>query len=167
MNPYLIALRAALPYLLAIAVGFGAGWSLNGLNVTAAKNDRDTVSNKFDAYRIEQHRLTIEAADAAFKQRQEAANAWAQNLEKILADKGAYERCVSAGKCGPARRVCVAVSRPVAGAEAAAVSAAGRPDEASADAIPSDAGLATDCAVTTGQLNALQTDIEAQPGYLK
>lgn len=161
-------LKSLLPYVIAAGIGFGAGWALQGLNVTAAKNDRDKVANKFDAYRTEQDRLTNEAAAAGLKQRQESADAWAKNLEAILADKGAYERCVAAGKCGPARRVCVAlpVSQPDAGVEAPAVPAAGRPDEAGTDPIPADAGLATDCAVTTGQLNALQADIERQAGYL-
>lgn len=168
--------KAALPYLLAVALGFAAGWALQGLNVTAAKNDRDTVQNRFDAYRIKQHRLTIEAADAAFKQRQEASDAWAKNLEAILADKGAYERCVAAGKCGPARRVCVAlpVSRPPADGQAPTVSPSPGADGPAAGPIPASAGAAeptgyegliADCQKAIGMGNALQADIAAQPGY--
>lgn len=173
-----LILKAALPYLLAALAGFGAGWALQGLNVTAAKNARDQATNDFAAYRTEQQRLTNEAAAAAIKQQTEAANAWAANLEKILADKGAYERCVAAGKCGPAQRVCVAlpVSRPPADGQAATVPATGRPDGSAAGSVPAPAsaaeptasgyeGLIADCQKAIGMGNALQADIAAQPGY--
>lgn len=172
-----LILKAALPYLLSALAGFGAGWALQDLNVTAAENDRNKVSNDFDRFRTEQQRLTNEAAAAAIQRQTEAANAWNENLKKILADKSAYERCVAAGRCGPAR-VCVAlpVSRPAADGQATAVQAAGQPHGPSERAIPAPAGppepaatgyegLIADCKHDIGQLNALQADIEAQPGY--
>jgi hypothetical protein len=181
MNHWVVAIRATWPYLLSAGIGFSAAWWLQGLNVTAAENDRDKITNQFTAYRVEQQRLTNEAITKADQQRQETADAWAKNLEQILKDKGAYERCVAAGRCGPVQRVCVAlpVSRPAAAGVAEPISPPRQPDGAGAGTIPAPAGTATsadesavagliaDCKQAIGMANGLQADIESQPGYRK
>lgn len=182
MNPVIVSfIKSALPYVLAIAIGFAAGWKLQGLNLTAAENARDKATNDFAAYRTEQQRLTNEANAKADQQRQETANAWAKKIEQVLADKEAYQRCVAAGRCGPAPRVCVALpgTRPSAGAEAAAISPRGGIDEpAGGGAVPPAAstaavsdepngigGLIEDCARTQLKLNTLRDDIRKQPSW--
>jgi hypothetical protein len=158
----LTLLRPFLPYIigavLAFSAGWGGAWHVQGLRLTAAEQ-------RHTQYVQEQTRIRQEAIDAANLQRDKANQAYelaSQQLADSIAAGDVYRRCVAAGKCG--------VRKP-ASCPAPTVPPAIRPDEASADTVPSprepatDETLAGECAVTTLMLNSLQRDIEAQRGY--
>lgn len=169
MNPILLALlKRLIPFAIAAAVGFGLAWSIQGLRITAAKQETITAEQAHKDY-VQQ--LTQEAQDAkdeADRQRDESQKAYAAasiQLEDALARGDALSRCIAAGKCRgmPKQPVC-------AGSSAASLSTPIGVDEASADAVfaaasVADEGVIADCARTTLQINQLQADIRTQPGY--
>lgn len=162
MNTLILgALRAAVPYLAAGAVGFGLAWQIQGLRV-------ESVEIEFDRYKIDQADAFIKAAEAADRQRKDSAHAYREKqaeLDKQIAAGDAYRRCVAAGKCGaltirvPVGATCASPGLPPgAGADAAGTDAVPAGDVAAPEVIG-------DCAVTTLRLNELQGAIEGQAGY--
>lgn len=161
--------------LVVAAIGAGIAWAFLSPRLDAAVSRGDMIQAKFGEYVQQQiaEKATYEA-EAADK-REKAANAWAENLEAIReqfkTEKGradAYRRCVDAGRCGPVPvRVCYPSPAPAGDRQADAVPAAGEADASGQDAIPFAAGVTAECSETTGQLNALQADIEAQPNYFE
>ena len=161
-------LKRLIPFAIAAAIGFGIAWSIQGLRITAAKQETVTAEQAHKDY-VQQ--LTQEAQDAkdeadrrADQARRDFAKASSQ-LEDALARGDALSRCIAAGKCRgmPKQPVC-------AGSSAAPVQAPTGVDGASADAVfaaasVADEGVIADCARTTLQINQLQADIKAQAGY--
>lgn len=162
MNALIVgALRAAVPYLAAGAVGFGLAWQIQGLRV-------ESVEIAFERYKIDQADAFIKAAEAADRQPKDSAHAYREKqaeLDKQIAAGDAYRRCVAAGKCDafivrvPVGTACASDSLP-AGAGT---------DAAGANAVPPGGAPAPevidDCAVTTLRLNELQAAVEGQAGY--
>lgn len=144
-------LRMFAPYLIAAGVGVSAAWYIQGVRLDAAHNE-------FEEYKNEQQRLINEATAKADKQREESANEYRKNIEKLKADGKAFERCVAAGKCG-------GVSGMPNGS-GVKLSPSGGIDATGTNTIPSPRGIAPqvieECAQTTLQLNSLQADIEKQ-----
>ena len=156
MNPiFFILLRSALPYAIAMIVGFGLAFGIQGLRLTHAEQE-------FAQYKLDQQQLVQRQIDQANAQRKAASDDFLQTkaaLEKKITVGDAYRRCVAAGRCG--------IVRSAPACPGATVSPAPGIDAAGADAVPAPAGDAAinDCAVTTLMLNKLPADIEAQPGY--
>lgn len=160
MLPYSL-LRAAAPYAIAAAVGFGAAWWLQGVRLDAERNATAKVQTDFDNWKVEQQRLKNEADAKAEQRRKETQDEWIAKYEQLRRDGEAYRRCVAAGKCG-GLRVVPACPR---GADSG-VPAPERTDAPGADAVPpageSAPPVIEDCAMTTLMLNQLQADIEKQ-----
>jgi hypothetical protein len=148
---------------LAFAVGFFAAWYIQGVRLDAAHN-------KFTEYKLEQERIVRDHNYHAAKRLQETSDGWAAAVEMLQRDRKAYERCVAAGKCGA-----FIVRVPVLSSDREADDLPPAPgaDGTGADAVPAAGGVAAppavldECALTTLQLNALQSDIERQKGYGK
>ena len=161
-------IKSALPYTIAAAVGFGAAWWVQGLNVTAAKNDRDRIANQYGNYKVEQQRLKNEAEAKAEQRRKETEDEWARKYEQLEKDGNAFRRCVAAGKCGGLRVVPACPGGPglrlpaAGGADGGGGSAVPPPGEPAAQDEPE---VIRDCAKVQLRLNELQADIERQPGY--
>ena len=161
MNPLFLRL---IPVAISAAAGFAIAWWIQGLRVTGA--EQEFVDYKQDQVTLEQKRK-----DDADKQRVEAATQYAiarQELADAVAAGDVYRRCVEAGRCGVPRNppsLCESSTSRSGGG----LSAPNKPDGSSANAVSlaGDATAINDCAVTTLQLNHLQADIEAQPGYIK
>ena len=162
MNPLaLTILKRLIPFAIAAALGFSAAWYIQGLRITAAKQD-------FTTYVQQIRQEAQDAKDEADRQREQAQRDYAaasKQLEDALARGDALSRCIAAGKCRgmPKQPVC-------AGSSAAPVQAPTGVDGASADAVFAAAsvaneGVIADCARTTLQINQLQADIKAQAGY--
>jgi hypothetical protein len=155
-------LRPFLPYIIVClagaAIGGASAWKIQGLRITAAKQE-------FTDYKQEQTRLIQEAEDAADRKRdtdERLYNALAKDLKDEIAKGEVFHRCVAAGKCGRLPNV--------PAGSGCAISAARRADDRQPDAVPpagDDAApeVIGDCAATTLQLNQLQAGIESQPGY--
>ena len=162
MNPLaLTILKRLIPFAIAAALGFSAAWYIQGLRITAAKQD-------FTTYVQQIRQEAQDAKDEADRQREQAQRDYAtasQQLEDALARGDALSRCIAAGKCRgmPKQPVC-------AGSSAAPVQAPTGVDDASADAVfaaasVADEGVIADCARTTLQINQLQQSIRLQAGY--
>lgn len=159
-----------IPWVLAAVLGIGAAVQTGRLS---------SAKNEFREYKIEQQEIVQRQIDAANKQRKEASDAYRkvqEQLEVSIEAGDVLKRCIAAGKCGvqhsaprspgksvpAAKRANATRSNPVpAGREATAQVS----DVFIGDGITPQ--VVTDCARTTLQLNALQTDIEKQPGYNK
>lgn len=159
MNPLLLRL---IPLAVSAAAGFAIAWGIQGLRLTSAEQE-------FVDYKQEQVRLAQKRKDDADKQRNEAADRYSK-VSKQLAESieagDVFKRCVAAGRCGLPRNPS-GVCEPTTRRAGAGLSTPDSAHGSRADAVPpagSDAAI-NDCAVTTLQLNSLQTDIEAQPGY--
>lgn len=156
---WLPLLRLIAPYAIIFAIGFGAAWQVQGLRVTAAKQD-------LTDYKQAQVQALIEAEKEAERRRKETADDYQAKLDAIGKDHETYKRCVAAGKCG-ARVVRVPV---MPGSSGLRVPAPGGSDEARPEPVPAagevaaEDGVLKDCARTTLQLNQLQEDIEKQWG---
>ena len=159
MNPLLLRI---IPLAVSAAAGFAIAWGIQGLRLTSAEQE-------FVDYKQEQVRLAQKRKDDADKQRNEAATRYADasaELGKQIDEGEVIKRCIASGRCSVARNpsgLCESTSRRAG----AGLSAPNSTHGSSANAVPptgSDAAI-NDCAVTTLQLNSLQTDIEAQPGY--
>lgn len=155
------------PYLLVAAtaafVGFSGAWYIQGLRLTAAKNDTTEVQNAFLAYHNEQERLALEKEQEQLRRQASTDKDWKEKLNDLKNDHDVYRRCVAGGRCGGLRPV-----PAQAAGDGVRLSPAGRSDEAGTDAISAAGGAAPvvlDCAETTLQLNVLQADVEAQRGY--
>ena len=161
MNPLLLRL---IPFAVSALAGFAIAWWIQGLRVTGAEQE-------FVDYKQDQVTLEPKRKDDADKQREESARRYADTraaLEKEIEAGDVFRRCVLAGRCGVSRnppRVCESSTSRSGGG----LSAPNKPDGSSANAVSlaGDATAINDCAVTTLQLNHLQADIEAQPGYIK
>lgn len=157
MNPLLLRL---IPLAVSAAAGFAIAWWIQGLRLTSAEHE-------FVEYKQEQVRLAQKRKDDADKQRNEAADRYSK-VSKQLAESieagDVFKRCVAAGRCGPTS---VGVCKQPTNTAGIGLSAPRKPDDPGQNELPlagNDAAI-NDCAVTTLQLNSLQTDIEAQPGY--
>ena len=162
MNPLaLTILKRLIPFAIAAALGFSAAWYIQGLRITAAKQDFTTYVQK----------IRQEAQDAKYeadRQREQAQRDYAtasKQLEDALARGDALSRCIAAGKCRGMPKQPVCASSP-----ATDVPPAIGVDEAGADAVFAAAGVAdegviADCARTTLQINQLQQSIRLQAGY--
>lgn len=171
MSPFALALlKRLIPFAIAAVIGFGLAWSIQGLRITAAKQDTITAEQAHKDY-VQQ--LTQEAQDAkdeADRQRDESQKAYAaasKQLEDAIARGDALSRCIAAGKCRGMPKQSVCADSPAAG-----ISAPGGVDDASADAVfaaaaVADEGVIADCARTTLQINQLQRAIKSQTGYAK
>ena len=161
MNPLLLRL---IPFAVSALAGFAIAWWIQSFRVKDAEQE-------FTAYKQEQVTLEQKRKDDADKQRVEAATQYAiarQELADAVAAGDVYRRCVEAGRCGVPRNppsLCESSTSRSGGG----LSAPNKPDGSSANAVSlaGDATAINDCAVTTLQLNHLQADIEAQPGYIK
>ena len=159
MNPLLLRL---IPFAVSAIAGFAIAWGIQGLRVTGA--EQEFVDYKQDQVTLEQKRK-----DDADKQRVEAATQYAiarQELADAVAAGDVYRRCVEAGRCGVPRNP-PSLCESSTNRSVAALQASAKPDGPIADPISAAGDIAAinDCAVTTLQLNSLQADIEAQPGY--
>ncbi len=161
MNPLFLRL---IPYAISALAGFAIAWGIQGLRVTGAEQE-------FVDYKQDQVRIVQEQKDAADKQRDEAAKRFSAeraDLAKEVEAGDVWKRCVMAGRCSVPRNP--SGVRDTTRREGAGLSSTGRVDDRSTNELPAspgDATLANECAVTTLQLNHLQADIEAQPGYIK
>lgn len=161
MNPLLLRL---IPFAVSAAAGFAIAWGIQGLRITNA--EQEFVEYKQDQVEHEQQRKRN-----ADKQRDEAAARYAvarAELEQSISEGEVLKRCIAAGRCGGARNPS-GLREPTRRA-GAGLSAPSRSDETRIDAVPftgesAAPGVVFDCAYTTLQLNHLQADIEAQPGY--
>ena len=161
MNPLLLRL---IPVAVSALAGFAIAWGIQGLRITSAEQE-------FVEYKQEQTRIFQEQKDAADKQREAAAKDYAkaqEELAKSIEAGDAFKRCVAAGKCGVANAA--PGVRPGSRSAGAGLSSPGRlnatsTNELSATGESAAPGVVFDCAYTTLQLNHLQADIEAQPGY--
>ena len=162
MNPLaLTILKRLIPFAIAAALGFSAAWYIQGLRITAAKQD-------FTTYVQQIRQEAQDAKDEADRQREQVQRDYAaasQQLEDALARGDALSRCIAAGKCRgmPKQPVCAGSSTPCLQAPSGI-------DDSSADAVfaaasVADEGVIADCARTTLQINQLQADIKAQAGY--
>ena len=162
MNPLaLTILKRLIPFAIAAALGFSAAWYIQGLRITAAKQD-------FTTYVQQIRQEAQDAKDEADRQREQAQRDYAaasQQLEDALARSDALSRCIAAGKCRGMPKQPVCASSPAPGLHAPI-----GVDEASADAVfaaasVADEGVTADCARTTLQINQLQQSIRLQAGY--
>ena len=165
INPLLLAKAA--PYAIAALIAFALAWGIQSLRLTSAKLEVKEVQQEYTAFRQEQTRIFQEHRDAADKQRKESDLAY-EAAKKQLADNietgAVYRRCVLAVRCGPTS---VGVCKQPTNTTGIGISAPRKPDDPGQNELPlagNDAAI-NDCAVTTLQLNSLQADIEAQPGY--
>lgn len=145
------------------ALGFAVAFALQGLRLTH-------LQQEFTQYRQDQAALIQAASDKANHQREKASQDYAELSERLTDEINrhlVYRRCVAAGKCGLRHLAEPADS-------GACLSSASGSDAPGPNAIPTLAGYAAegandpvvdDCAVTTLQLNRLQSDIQNQPGY--
>ena len=163
-NPTVLLALLVGSFLFGVSSGGSAAWWIQSLRVKDAEQE-------FTAYKQEQVTLEQKREDDADKQRVEAATQYAiarQELADAVAAGDVYRRCVEAGRCGVPRNP--SGVRDTTRREGAGLSSPGRLNATSTNelsASPGDATLANECAVTTLQLNHLQADIEAQPGYIK
>jgi hypothetical protein len=139
-----------LPFALSAIIAFGAGWSA----AWYAQGVRHS------AYVNEQMQARLVAEQEANSTREKVTAAWNEALLKVRNDKAAYERCVAAGRCSvlPAT-TCGPTLR---------VPPSGTVDGPASDVVPAatgDAGLASECEVTTLQVLFLQKAIREQAGY--
>lgn len=169
MNPLALALlKRLIPFAIAMAVGFGAAWSIQGLRITAAKQETVDAKQDFTTFVQKIRQECQDAKDEADLQRDQARRDYAaasKQLEDAIARGDALSRCIAAGKCRGMPKQSVCADSPAAG-----ISAPGGVDDASADAVfaaaaVADEGVIADCARTTLQINQLQADIKAQAGY--
>ena len=161
-NPTVLLVLIVGAFLFGVSSGGSAAWWIQSLRVKNA--EQELVD-----YKQEQVRLEQEKKDAADKQRNEAADRYSK-VSKQLAESieagDVFKRCVAAGRCGLPRNPS-GVCEPTTRRAGAGLSTPDSAHGSRADAVPpagSDAAI-NDCAMTTLQLNSLQTDIEAQPGY--
>ena len=134
MNPLL---WARLGMAVAVAsVGFMLAWYIQGVRLTAAK--QELVAYKQAATAQKQAEK-----DRTDKLNEETSNDWLKNLD-------ALHQCYKSGRCGV---------RPGAGGmPSGGISApAGKPDATGANAVPAADRVAADCAETTLNLNMLQS----------
>ena len=163
-NPTVLLALLVGSFLFGVSSGGSAAWWIQSLRVKDAEQE-------FTAYKQEQVTLEQKREDDADKQRVEAATQYAiarQELADAVAAGDVYRRCVEAGRCGVPRNppsLCESSTSRSGGV----LSAPNKADGSSANAVSlaGDATAINDCAVTTLQLNHLQADIEAQPGYIK
>ena len=169
MNPLALALlKRLIPFAIAMAVGFGAAWSIQGLRITAAKQETVDAKQDFTTFVQKVRQEAQDAKDEADRQRDQARRDYAtasKQLEDAIARGDALSRCIAAGKCRGMPKQPVCASSPAPGLQAPI-----GVDEASADAVfaaasVADEGVIADCARTTLQINQLQADIKAQAGY--
>lgn len=171
MNPLALALlKRLIPFAIAMAVGFGAAWSIQGLRITAAKQETVDAKQDFTTFVQKVRQEAQDAKDEADRQRDQARRDYAtasKQLEDALARGDVLSRCIAAGRCRgmPKQPVCASGST-------APVSPAAGVDDASADAVfaaaaVADEGVIADCARTTLQINQLQRAIKSQTGYAK
>lgn len=169
MNPIVPGLlKRLIPFAIAASIGFGMAWFIQGLRVTAAKQETVDAKQDFTTFVQKVRQEGQDAKDQADRQREQAERDYAaasKQLEDALARGDALSRCIAAGKCRgmPKQPVCASGST-------ASLSPPIRVDEASADAVfaaasVADEGVIADCARTTLQINQLQADIKAQAGY--
>lgn len=159
MNPLLLRL---IPFAVSAAVGFAIAWGIQGLRLTSAEQE-------FIDYKQEQVRILQEHNKHEAERQQKSAMAYAaarQEFADAIQAGEVFKRCVASGRCTGARNPS-GVREPSANQADLRVPAPAKFDGASANPVSApgvDAAL-NDCAVTTLQLNHLQQDIEAQPGY--
>ena len=169
MNPIVPGLlKRLIPFAIAAAIGFGMAWFIQGLRVTAAKQETVDAKQDFTTFVQKVRQEGQDAKDQADRQRDQAQRDYAaasKQLEDAIARGDALSRCIAAGKCRgmPKQPVC-------ADSSTASLQAPIGVDEAGADAVfaaasVADEGVIADCARTTLQINQLQADIKAQAGY--
>lgn len=152
---FMSLLRGALPYLIAASGGFMVAWGIQALRLTAAEQE-------FVEYKLTQIQAIQDAKDLADFNRQKAGEMYAaqtKELNAAMVEGATLRRCIAAGKCG-------GVSKLSADSRTGLQTPAGL-DAVGENAI-STAGVdeaLRECALTTFQINSLQADIEAQPGY--
>lgn len=144
MNPLILQLfQRAIPYAIAACVGFAVAFYVQGLRVTALKND---VKAEQQRYKDRDQAIITQQQDEKAKQQklnEETSNDWIKNLD-------ALHECYRTGRCGV---------RPGAGGmPSGGISApASKPDAAGANPVPAPDRVAADCAETTLNLNMLQS----------
>lgn len=137
MNPLL---WARLGMAVAVAsVGFMLAWYIQGVRLTAAK--QELVAYKQAATAQKQAEK-----DRTDKINEETSNDWIKNLD-------ALHQCYKSGRCGVRPG---AGGMPSGGISAPSV----KPDATGTNAIPAPERVAEECAYTTLQINSLQTWIE-------
>lgn len=137
MNPLLWA-RLGMAVVVA-SVGFMLAWYIQGVRLTAAK--QELVAYKQAATAQKQAEK-----DRTDKLNEETSNDWIKNLD-------ALHQCYKSGRCGVRP---VSGGMPSGGLSAPSV----KPDAAGTNSVPSPERVAEECAYTTLQINSLQTWIE-------
>lgn len=144
MNPLILQLfQRAIPYAIAASIGFAVAFYVQGLRVTALKNDVKTEQQR---YKDRDQAIIAQQQDEKAKHQklnEETSNDWIKNLN-------ALHECYRSGRCGV---------RPGAGGmPSGGLSApSGKPDAAGTNAVPAPDRVAADCAETTLNLNMLQS----------
>lgn len=171
MSPIVLALlKRMIPFAIAAAVGFGMAWNVQGLRITAARQETIDAKQDFTTFVQKIRQEGQDAKAEADRQRDQAQRDYAaasKQLEDAIARGDALSRCIAAGKCRGMPKQSVCADSPAAG-----ISAPGGVDDASADAVfaaaaVADEGVIADCARTTLQINQLQRAIKSQTGYAK
>ena len=140
MNPMVIQFfRWALPYGVVFGLGFCTAWYIQGLRVTAAK--QELVSHQQAATKQKQ-----DEKDRTDKLQEDIANDWAKNLDYL-------RKCYESGKCGLRPG---AGGMPTGGISAPSGSVNGTPG----DDLPTPARIVRDCAEETLKLIHLQKWVE-------
>ncbi len=140
MNPLMLA-RIGIAALVFFA-GFGAAWYIQGVRLTAAKQEL-----------VEWQQAMTKAVQAGrdfeYAKNVEAQNAWSKNLDELR----------RTWRTGWVPNV------PSSGGGLKPLPPASGTDETCKDAVSTARELAAQCGETTLQLNQLQQRIEAQQGY--
>lgn len=161
-------LRFIGPYVLVGGVAFGGGWRAATSALTPQIN---AARHALAAEKLAQAGAVLRHTEQTIARQTKTRNDYAR-ARKQLAEAGeemaAYQRCVDAGRCGPSVGLCRDAAS-ASGEGADGLSATGRPDGTGPGAVPAARitapSLIGDCAAVQLQLNQLQADIEAQPGY--
>lgn len=163
-NPAVLLALLVGSFLFGVSSGGSAAWWIQSLRVKDAEQE-------FVKYKQEQTRIFQEHKDAEAKRREESADRFSKARAELVAQVEAgdvWKRCVLSGRCSVPRNP--SGLRDTTRREGRGLSSPGRlndrsTNELSAAGESAAPGVVFDCAYTTLQLNHLQADIEAQPGY--
>lgn len=158
-NPVILLWLALVAFAAGCAFGGSAAWYIQGVRLEASEQ-------RLVAFRQEQTRIFQEHETKAAETRIESGKAFAE-LKGKLSDEiesgKVFKRCVDAGKCGVRRPSCpgpTSIRLPTSTGTDGALS-----DPIFVGPESAEDPVVADCAMTTLQLNQLQTAVEAQPGY--
>lgn len=154
----ILIIKRFVPYGVALVAGWGMAWHIQGLRLTAAEQAHEQ-------YILDAQRAQQEARDYADKQRAESEKRYDDAKKQLMAaikNGDVYKRCVASGRCDGLR---VGESLRQTGAIPTGIRFDATGSNSVFAAGTATAGVVSECAITTLQLNQLQAAIEAQEGY--